>query len=102
MPIKAKSVEDYQRIWSDYDKDATGLIPLKELPHLLSSIANSDEYMAGALMVYRDEFKKEFKDEEKKESNEPFRRRLIKMLEIPTYNKMTSVMYYDVLMKLSH
>ena len=53
-------------------------------------------------MVYRDEFKKEFKDAKKKESNEPFRRRLIKMLEIPTYNKMTSVMYYDVLMKLSH
>ena len=35
LPIKEKSVEDYQRIWSDYDKDATGMIPLKELPYLL-------------------------------------------------------------------
>ena len=37
-------------------------------------------------MVFRDEYKEEFVDKEKKVSNEPFRRRLIKMLEIPTYN----------------
>ena len=56
-------------------------------------------------MVFRDEYRKEFSDEEKKVRNpeyEAFRRRLIKMLEIPTYNKMKDVMYYDVLMKLSH
>ena len=56
-------------------------------------------------MAFRDEYRKEFLDEEKKERNpayEAYRRRLIKMLEIPTYNKMKDVMYYDVLMKLSH
>ena len=56
-------------------------------------------------MVFRDEYRKEFLDEEKKVRNpeyEAFRRRLIKTLEIPTYNKMKDVMYYDVLMKLSH
>ena len=70
------------------------MIPLKELPNLLSSITSSDEYLAGALMVFREECKQR--------NNEPYRRRLIKKLEIPTYDKMTHVMYYDVLMKLSH
>ena len=65
-------------------------------------------------MVFRDDYTREFliiKDEsgeEKKEKKIPnedlplYRRRLIKLLEIPTYNKMKDVMYYDVLMKLSH
>ena len=87
------------------------MIPLKELPDLLLTIAKADENLAGALMVFRDDYTREFliiKDEfgeEKKIPNENlplYRRRLIKLLEIPTYNKMKDVMYYDVLMKLSH
>ena len=62
-------------------------------------------------MAFRDEYRKEFLEEEDEEGKkvkvrnpdyEAFRRRLIKTLEIPTYNKMKDVMYYDVLMKLSH
>ena len=57
LPIKEKTLEDYQRIWSDFDKDATGFIPLRELPNLISDIANADKDLAGAMMVFREEYK---------------------------------------------
>ena len=44
-------------------------------------------------MLFREEYKK---------NNEAFQRRLIRLLEIPTYDKQTKVMFYDVLMKLCH
>ena len=50
-------------------------------------------------MTFRDEYNHKNDDET---YNEEYRRRIIKLLEIPTYDNMTRVMYYDVLMKLSH
>ena len=42
MPVKEKSMEDYQRIWSKYDRDATGLIKVSELGRFLTDLAKAD------------------------------------------------------------
>jgi len=42
MPIKEKTIEDYKKIWSDFDKEASGMIPIKELENLILALSRAD------------------------------------------------------------
>lgn len=59
MPIKEKVVEDFQHLWSEYDKKATGLITVAQLDLLLVDLANAAPDWAGALIP----FKKRMRDD---------------------------------------
>ena len=39
MAVKEKSVEDFQRLWSQYDPEATGFITVGQLDRLLVDLA---------------------------------------------------------------
>lgn len=90
MPVKEKSIEDYQRIWSKFDRDATGFIKVSDLGRLLQELAKSDPTEGGALIP----FKKRIAN------NEEFRNRQIILFAIPTYQIQKKVMFYDVLIRL--
>ena len=96
MPVKEKTIEDFQRLWSKYDNHATGMITISQLNLLLIDLANSHQDEGGALIP----FKKRMAD--LTETGVIFRQRQMAALKIPTYNNMKSVMFHDVLIKLSY
>lgn len=96
MPVKLKSFEDFQRLWSMYDKDATGFITVSQLDTLLIDLAKSDPTEGGSLIP----FKKRMADDGT--VGKQFRNRQIIALDIPTHKLMKNVMFYDVLIKLSY
>ena len=53
MPVKEKSLEDYQRIWSKFDRDATGFIKVSELGKFLQELAKADPTEGGALIPFK-------------------------------------------------
>ena len=92
LPISSKSIEDFQHVWGDYDKDATGFIDIDKLDAFLIDLAQKQIDEGGLLILFKQRIVK----------SKIFRRRQLMHLEIPTYNKMKQVMFYDVLMKLCH
>ena len=91
MPVQQKSVEDFQTIWSKYDPDGTGFIPVSSLEKLLLDLSEARPDEGGALIPFK-----------KRMQKQEFRNRQILFLDIPTYNNMEKVMFYDVLIRLCH
>lgn len=92
MPVKEKSVTDFTRLWANYDKEATGFITVVDLESLITDLASAHEDEGAALIPFKGRVL----------DNKAFRNRQIMALEIPTYENMKKVMFYDVLMKLAH
>jgi|Transcript_13321 hypothetical protein len=53
MPVKEKSIEDFQRIWSKYDHHATGYIRVGDLDKFLQELAQADPSEGGALIPFK-------------------------------------------------
>ena len=108
MPVNEMIIEDFQRIWSELDKEATGFITIEQLDKLIIEIAKSGKHEAAKLvgknrLKIRNEaikVEKGLADEEFKQKAASFRNRLIRNAEIPTFDNMKRVMFYDVLIKL--
>jgi len=41
LPIQKYSIHEFVQIWSKYDPDATGFIPITDLEHLIIDLAQS-------------------------------------------------------------
>ena len=52
-------MEEYQKIWSDFDKEATGKIPVRDLKLLILRLADAHEDEGGALIPFKEECKAE-------------------------------------------
>ena len=76
------------RIWHKYDPGATYYIPTDKLDNLIEDFIKCDE--SKTMFITRDE----------SVINKNYRMRLIGSLEIPTYNRSTKVMFYDVMQKI--
>lgn len=63
MPVKEKSIEDFTRLWSQYDKLATGFITIKDLESLIIDLSKANPEEGGALVpfgearIFQDEFR---------------------------------------------
>ena len=104
LPMNEPVLDDYRRVWSDYDKQATGFMEVDDLDKLIIDLANCAHDEGGKLLgKLKDKIKIGAKKEKDGFKSHPygkvFRNRFIKGLEIPTFKNMKKVMFYDVLMK---
>lgn len=53
MPVKEKTINDFQRLWSFYDNKATGFITIEQLQLLLIDLAKSHAEEGGALIPFK-------------------------------------------------
>lgn len=85
LPIKKYSLYEFCNIWSKYDPEATGYIDIDDLDSFLKDMSESSE--GREIVVLAD----------KVQNSHAFRQQLISKLNIPTYNQVKQVMFYDVL-----
>lgn len=90
LPVQKYSIKEFTNIWSKYDNQATGYIEIEDLESLIIDMANSFE--GRELIVMH----------ERVLADEKFRMRFMAMLQIPTYNQLRQVMFYDTLQQLCH
>ena len=90
LPIKQYEINEFARVWSLYDPEATGFILTDDLDSLIVDLANNEE--TKELIVLRELILED----------ENARNRFIGKLKIPLYEQFKKVMYYDVLQQLCH
>lgn len=90
MPIVENVLLDFQQKWRQHDRLATGFITIEQLDLLIIDLANSNQKEGGALIV----------DRKRMIDNMEYRARQIRLLELPTFDGMKHVMFWDVMMML--
>jgi hypothetical protein len=96
LPVSERAIETFPTIWSRYDPEKTGFIPCNQLENLLEDIAR-DEDCKDLVMFPTKVADEHNKEGEITKDNSVYRRRLIMMLDIPTYDKFQKVLFYDVI-----
>ena len=75
LPIRKYSLIEFVSIWTKYDPQATGFIPIKELRPFIVELAKSSD--GKLLVIWHDDVLKDFKH----------RKRFVALLSIPTYDQ---------------
>ena len=89
MKINDRALERFQRVWAQYDKEATGFIKVGQLRDVLYDLGAQGDKGAALVPFHED-----------CEVSSLFFDRQIKALEIPTYENQRKVLFYDVLLRL--
>lgn len=99
MPVDERAIESFPKIWSKYDPYASHFIPIRQLENLLEDLASDED--TKDLVMFPERIV-DVKDEEGNivKDNSVFRKRMIIMLDIPTYKCFTEVMFFDVLQQI--
>ena len=87
LPISEMTIRAFEEVWRQYDPEATKFIPIEKFEYLLIDLAAHEE---GAQLLTMPELVKDDKS----------RGKLIRSLEIPTFDNCTKLNFYDTLAML--
>ena len=89
LPLHNYAIEEYINIWAEFDPLGSGFIDIQDLERFVIRLAEHRE--ACELIIMHEEILKD----------QHLRRRFLAMLNIPTYDQLKKVMFYDVLQQLA-
>ena len=85
LPVSDTLLDSFVRHWSKYDKDATFYISIEDLELLLIDLSKDE--ITGKSFIHMSNVAE----------SKRFRERLISALQIPTFDRLKKLMFYDIL-----
>lgn len=85
LPVQPYQIAEFVRIWSQFDPDATGFISINDLDELIKTLATSSESQKLVIL------------HETMANDDSVRHRFLAYLNVPCYDQLKKVMFYDVL-----